>query len=998
MQKYVEKVLFLFFIVCSLAVSPVNLKEAAGLTSAFRVCAAERADRVVRVGYYKGDVSFQDGFSDEKRKSGYAYEYYQKISTLTGWSYEYIYGSRSEIMDKLLAGEVDIVAGIDQTYKGVEQVLFSEYDMGLEGEDRYFVVNADRPDLLEELNYAQEKILTTSPDFPMRLFQKYYSQNSQRQTLTEREKEWLAQVGTLKIGYIRGNLPLSDQAEDGTPTGVVKELLSLVSDYLKISLNPVCYDNVALMEEGLRNGEIDAAFPVYSDLWITEAKGFFQTDAFISDRVMIVYRGNYRSDLMDKIAISETGVGQRYYVSVYYPDSETVYYATKADSFEAIMNQEVNCMIGCSSILQRFFAEHTEYEGFHIAYLDTSEDFGMAVNRGENLLVGILNKAIHQWDDANITSAMIQYSNVERHYTFLDFVQRYAIVVIGVLCTFFTILLWVFINYRRKTRLFNEEQARNHAALEDALGAANAANAAKTMFLSSMSHDIRTPMNGIIGMTAIAAAHMDEPARVEDCLTKITASGKHLLALINEVLDMSKIESGEIYLNEEVFDLSVLMEDLITLNKPQADARHHDLVVYIRNISHEEVIGDRVRLQQIFTNLVSNAIKYTPDGGKIEVTLAEKPSGNSRLGCFEFVVEDNGVGMSEEYLPHVFEAFTRANDVYTSRAQGTGLGMAIARNIVRMMNGDITVESTLGEGSKFTVTLFLKLREAENVSYEGFADLHVLVVDDDQVICEATCDILKELGMSGEWVLSGREAVERVKMRHENGADYFAILLDWKMSEMDGVAAAVEIRKLVGSDVSIIILSAYDWSDIEAEATQAGVNGFIGKPLFKSRLVRLFEQFLEQGTEESSSGLKELTEQTHFSGKRALMAEDNEINAEIAIEILSMMGFTVEWAHDGKEALDLMKISAPGYYDCIFMDVQMPVMNGIEAAKAIRELPHPDAKSIPIFAMTANAFAEDVQAVLNAGMNEHISKPLDFEILIKVLRTYLGPDRAVGSE
>ncbi len=664
-------------------------------------------------------------------------------------------------------------------------------------------------------------------------------------------------------------------------------------------------------------------------------------------------------------------------------------YPPTEDALDAIKNGEVNGMIGCSSILQRFFSEHPEYQDYHIAYLDTTEDFSIATGRDKYILVDILDKAIHQIDSTTITSAMIQYSNVEHEPSFMDFIKRYVLVVIAVLSSFFAILLWVFINYRRRTKRFNAEQKITRAALEDALTAANAASEAKSAFLSNMSHDIRTPMNGIIGMTAIAAAHMDDPARIEDCLAKITSSCKHLLALINEVLDMSKIESGEINLNEDMLDLSNLMDDLLTLNKPLADAKHHELVVHIQNISHESVYGDSLRLQQVFTNLVSNAVKYTPEGGKIEITLSEKPSGSPKLGCYELIVKDNGIGMSEEYLPHIFEAFTRADSSFANQTQGTGLGMAITRNIVHMMDGDIKVESKLGEGSTFTVTLFLKLLEEDEIPMERFISLNILVVDDDQAICESTCLLLAELGMDGEWVLSGREAVERVKTRHEAGSDYFAVLIDWKMPDMDGVATTMAIRKSVGNDVPIIIISAYAWSDIEKEARQAGANGFVGKPLFKSRLVHLFRQLLGHEDQENGNGLKELTEKTNFAGKRALMAEDNELNAEIAIEILGMTGLAVEWARNGREALSLMENSAPGYFDCIFMDVQMPVMTGLEAAKAIRKLQRPDAKTIPIFAMTANAFAEDVHAVLSAGMNEHIAKPLNFELLLKLLNQYL---------
>lgn len=980
MRKHVRKI-WCFFLLLHLAVM--------GAASAFPALAAQEPAKTVRVGYYKGDEDFQDGFSNEERKSGYAYEYYQALSALTNWNYEYIYGSREEVISQLLTGEVDIVAGVYQTDKRSGQALFSKHDMGLKGEERYFAVNINRADLLDELNDAQDTLLASTPDFMTLLWQKYYGSNSGIQVLTNREKTWLNEKGSLNIGYVKGILPLSDQTEDGTPTGVIKELVSLLSAYIKIPLNLICYDNVALMEAGLRDGEIDAAFPIYSDFWITENKGFFQTDAFLSDRVMIVYEGDYRGDLMDKIALTETGVGQRYYVSIYYPNSETTYYATKADSIAAIKRGEVNCMIGCSSIFQRYFMEHAGYEDLNIAYLDTSENFGIAVSRGESILVEILNKAIRQMDNTVLTSAMVQYSNVEVSYTFIEFIRHYSIGVIAVLCVFFSILLRMYISFRRKTKFFNEEQAKTRAALEDALRAANVASDAKTSFLSSMSHDIRTPLNGIIGMTAIAGAHMDDPSRVQDCLMKITSSGKHLLALINEVLDMAKIESGEIHLNEELLDLSALVDDLITMNKPQSDAKQQNLVVHILNISHEKVIGDSLRLQQVFTNLVSNAIKYTPAGGEIEITLSEKPSGSPKLGRFEFMVQDNGIGMSEDYLPHVFEAFTRADNASVAHIQGTGLGLAIVHNIVHMMNGDITVESTLGQGSKFTVTLFMKLQDTEDIPYEDFVDLNILVVDDDQVICESTCILLSELGMKGEWVVSGRAAVDQVELRYNSGRDYFAVLLDWKMPDMDGIATTREIRRRVGDHVPIIIISAYDWSAIEKEARMAGANGFIGKPLFKSRLVHLFGQLLNHEMEENGPGLRELTEQTDFSGKRVLLAEDNEINAEIAMEVLSMLGLAAEWAHDGKEAVDCMKTSPSGYYDCVFMDVQMPVMNGLDAAKAIRDLPHPDAKTIPIFAMTANAMAEDVKAVLAAGMNEHIAKPLDFRVLMNVLNKYL---------
>lgn len=527
-------------------------------------------------------------------------------------------------------------------------------------------------------------------------------------------------------------------------------------------------------------------------------------------------------------------------------------------------------------------------------------------------------------------------------------------------------------------------------ALEDAYEAAKRANSAKTDFLANMSHDIRTPMNAIIGLTAIAGTHLDDRERVADCLDKITVSSKHLLGLINEVLDMSKIESGKLDLQMEEFNLPDLIDGLLTMTKPQIAAKQQELTVNIHEIEHEKVIGDRQRIQQSFTNLMSNATKYTPEHGKIQLSLTEKPTNRPKVGCYEFIFEDNGIGMSQEFLQHLFEPFERARDNRVEKIQGTGLGMAITKNIVQMMNGDIQVESELNKGTRFTVTIFLKLQDMDDMpSYDSFIHLPVLVADADKDSCESACTILKELGMSPQWALTGREAVHLTMQRHREENDFFAVMIDLKMPDMDGIQIAREIRRLSESDVPIIILSAYDWSDIELEARSAGVNAFIPKPLFKSKVIHLFCELLGTDHEErKASPLDEIAAQ-NFRGRRALLAEDNAINAEIAQEILSLAGLTIVHAPNGKAAFDLISEAAPDEYDIIFMDIQMPIMNGYEATRAIRALPGDYAKRVPIIAMTANAFAEDVTAAKAAGMNEHIAKPLDFDQLSKVLKKWL---------
>ena len=387
-------------------------------------------------------------------------------------------------------------------------------------------------------------------------------------------------------------------------------------------------------------------------------------------------------------------------------------------------------------------------------------------------------------------------------------------------------------------------------------------------------------------------------------------------------------------------------------------------------------------------NLMSNAVKYTPDGGNITLTIKEKPNGFSELGCYEFSIEDNGIGMTPEFQKIMFEPFSRADDHRTTKVQGTGLGMTIARNIVNLMNGDIQVESAPNKGTKITVTVYLKLQENEKEQEKELLDLPVLVVDDDKTCCESTVATLQEIGIAGEWVLTGKGAVERCAARHKTGRDYFAVILDWKMPEMDGIATARKIREQVGEDVTIIILTSFDFSEIEEEARAAGVNAFMAKPLFRSRLTATLRQFTSGKKEKNARNYLEDFAKENYAGKRILLVEDNELNREIATEIIGMTGVTIDSAENGKIAVEKVMEAPEKWYDLIFMDIQMPIMNGYEATAAIRSLAGSRGK-VPIIAMTANAFAEDVQLAKNTGMNEHIAKPLDLNKLNDVLKQWL---------
>lgn len=535
-----------------------------------------------------------------------------------------------------------------------------------------------------------------------------------------------------------------------------------------------------------------------------------------------------------------------------------------------------------------------------------------------------------------------------------------------------------------------EEQARQQKALEDAFQSAQVASAAKTNFLSSMSHDIRTPMNAIMGMTAIAKANLHSPEKLRDCLNKIDTSNQHLLHLINEVLDMSKIESGKIDLTLDKVKLPDLVQNITDMCQPFIAEKKQQFQISIGRLQHECVIADGDRLQQILMNLLSNAIKYTPEGGTIALRINELFSPVHNQGQFEFICTDNGIGMPEEFMPHVFEPFTRANDPQISREQGTGLGMAITNNIVHMMNGTITVHSEIGKGSTFTVSIPLALCTEKEMYSNELIGLSVLVVDDDPITCESAAALLSELGIRTAWVTSKEEALCCMNTAHQQQDDFSAVILDWKMPKMDGLETLKAIREQLHEEVPIIIISAYDYSDIEEEFLSAGADAFITKPLFKSRMMHILNLFISEDKENIDLPVNDTSKlPANLAGKRILLAEDNDINREIAVELLQIYGIIADTVENGQRAVEVFLASAPGYYDAILMDIQMPVMNGYDATEAIRTTERKDAKTIPILALTANAFSSDIGKARGSGMNDHIAKPIDAAYLLEILQKWL---------
>ena len=525
--------------------------------------------------------------------------------------------------------------------------------------------------------------------------------------------------------------------------------------------------------------------------------------------------------------------------------------------------------------------------------------------------------------------------------------------------------------------------------LQAAAREAAAANKAKTDFLSTMSHDIRTPMNAIIGLTTIAEKNLGDTESVGEYLRKITMASNHLLTLINDILDISKVESGKLNLSPLTFSIVETVENLVNLSQPMIKEKNIEFNFRISRMEREYLYADQLRLNQIYINILSNAIKYTEPGGHVSVDMREAES--PKPGCVRltYIVSDSGIGMSPEFMANMYQPFSRQTDSRVNSIQGTGLGLAITKQMVDLMGGTIDCQSEQGKGTTFTVTLDLPVadRQREDMTLDP---MDVLIVDDDEILLETAVDTLASLGVTADHANSGLEALDMIKRRHETGRDYSVVILDWKMPDIDGLETIRRIRAEAGAGTPILLISAYDWSDIEEMAKEAGANGFVNKPLFRSKLYDKINALL--GTEAKS--VEPENDYSDLQGLNILIAEDNDVNWEIISAMLGMFGITTERAENGRVCVDKVKHAAKGSYTLVFMDIQMPEMNGLEATRCIRALDDPWASSIPIIAMTADAFSENVTECMNAGMNGHIAKPIDIKLVIKEIRRIKEEERS----
>ncbi len=917
--------------------------------------ASAAAAAPVRVGYYENEV-FQEGAREGAVKTGYGYEYYRKLSEYTGWSYEYVYGSYGELYQKLLSGEIDLLAGLawreervglmgypalamgyesyylvkhdedldittdpatfsgrkigvlDSAMAGIlktwlqenhieaeivafpsNEELFSAFDthgvdifvaesdgahwrqhaevlFAFGTSDYYLCVNKNRPDLLSALNEAQSLLAAEEPNYIPSLRTKYYPASVSVRALSASERAWTDTHHSLRVGYLENYLPYSNTNKQGHVTGIVKDLIPAILETLgvaDIAVSYVGYKSYDDMVADMSSGKIDVAFPVGGGLYYSEENGIYQTGPIASSSTELIYKGEYSEDTAARFAVNQNNRMQYYYVRTNFPKAEITFYPSIDDCLKAVLSGAASCTT--LNGLRNDILKNRKYSSLSLTQLSRRDDRCFGVKIGNEGLLKLLNRGIAAVGSDYAQNLAYRYMGGLYFYDVWDLVKEHMILSVAVVLAVAALVILLLGRDGRGTRREvrekeaarlelegkNQELAENREALSRALDAAERANRAKTIFRNNLSHDIRTPMNAIVGFTALAEEHLDDREQVRDYLGKISVSSRHLLSLINDVLDMSRIESGKMTLEESETYLPDIVSELKTIVQANIAAKQLDFSVETRDLKNEDIITDKLRLKQVLLNILSNAVKFTPKGGAIHFQVSEKPSSAPGTTCLEFLVRDNGIGMSEDFQKTIFEAFVRERTSTVSGIQGTGLGMAITKNIVDMMGGTIHFTSQEGKGSEFIVDI--------------------------------PCRLSEKPAPSGT---PGREA-----------------------------AAA------------------------------------------------------------------------DFKGKRILLAEDNEMNQMIAVAILEGAGFAVDIAGDGLEAVEKVKNAPAGYYDIILMDIQMPRMDGYSAAAQIRAIADPGKAGVPIIAVTANAFEEDRKAALEAGMNGHLAKPYD---IAEILRTLNG--------
>ncbi len=887
--------------------------------------------------------------------------------------YEIVYyDSAAAQKQALIDGEVDLISSVS-----LSPVANTRVVANFAPRPYYFASTKGNTDLIEELDATMELIDKVEPNLQDKLYDKYFRVISDAFLLTDEQKESLASVGTLRILCAESSAPFAYK-QGNSPAGILVSVLEDYAGETGLKTEYVFCSDTADARRQISEGKADILIGVPLASSACAELGFINSVAVI-DSVIAYAQKPKANDMGGRVAIVK-GLEEQIPTGNY---GEVILCDNSKECLAAVEKGKADIAIGTRASLEYYIYETGSTLVTSYIPGQTMKASVSVSRKCDAVLLATLNNYIDSISESDL-AIYVSDANLHEDYGSLAlFIRKNpvhaALIASGIVLVIAAIVIFFVI---RTTKQRTEMQKTHNRQLSEALQIAEEANKAKTTFLSNMSHDIRTPMNAVIGFSSLLARDPGNEVKVREYTRKIGAASNHLLGLINDILDISKIESGKISLRRSVFAIDELIESINVVVRPMAGAKRQAFNVNLGTMTHELYIGDKTRIDQILINLLSNAIKYTPQGGQIKFEIADLGQTSPSVERIRFIVADNGYGITEEFKKVIFDPFTRAENSTTNKETGTGLGLAITKNIVDLMGGTIHLESEAGRGTTFTVELPLRLphEEEDEHFWENHKVTRMLLVDDEKSVTDGIIATMADTGVSFDTAYSGEDAVKIVKKEYAENHGYDAIILDWQMPGMNGLDTAREIRKIIPIDTPVLFLTSYDWTDIETEALEIDIDGFLAKPFteinLKEKLIEV-ECFKNAVTEDNGT--------IDLKGMHFLLAEDNELNAEIAVELLKAEGASCDIAENGQEAVDMFVNAPTRKYDAILMDVMMPVLDGYEATKAIRSSSHPEALTIPVIAMTANAFVKDVQDALDAGMNAHIAKPVHIEVLKNTL-------------
>ena len=885
------------------------------------------------------------------------------------------YETSDEQFQALMDGSVDVISSVS-----LSPVTNARIVAQFAPRPYYFASTKGNTELIQKLDETIALIDQVDPNLQDTLYDTYFRIINEQFRLTEEQKTVLENIETLHVLYASDCAPFAYE-KDGQPAGMLVSLLNDFASAVDIQLEYTVFTSRDDAKQKLAEGQYDAMVGMPLTSGLCAELGFINSSPALKSVLAYVQNPTKSGgDNSEKTIALVQGLEEQLMTDEY---KATILCDNAKACLEAVESGKADLAAGNRSELEYYIYENnSNLVSSMIPGQEQNADIAVS-RQSDPALLAALNNYIYSISEDELAVYLSEGNLHSGGFSIENYVRRHPAqlaLIVAAITAAVAVLIFYFRNRAEREKAAVERI--HNGQLQQALQIAQEANEAKTTFLSNMSHDIRTPMNAVIGFSTLLAREPDNAIKVREYTRKIGAASNHLLGLINDILDISKIESGKMSLRESVFSLDELMESINVVIRPMAGEKKQHFQVNMGQMSHELFVGDKTRINQVLINLLSNAIKYTPAGGKIGFTVTDLGPSSSNVERIQFIVEDTGYGITEEFKNIIFEPFTRAENSTTNKETGSGLGLAITKNIIDLMGGTIDLQSILGKGSTFTVELPMRLphEEADEHFWENHSMERILIVDDDKSVCDGVKANMAGSGVVLDAVYSGEAAVEKVKKEHAAGREYSAIILDWQMPGMNGLDVAKVIRKIIPIDTPVLFLTSYDWTEIETEALEVDVDGFLAKPFtsmnLKEKLIEV-EHFKNAVTKEDVS--------LNLNGLRFLLAEDNELNAEIVVELLKSEGASCDVEENGQLVVDKFLSMPPRSYDAVLMDVMMPVMNGYEATKAIRASRHPEALTIPIVAMTANAFVKDVQEALDAGMNAHVAKPINMETLKNTL-------------